>query len=64
MIPADLLDLMVKVYNLRRVKTIRIAASAVMDGWEGMIPPLKSFCFTNVFKEKVLERYWEGTGKC
>jgi hypothetical protein len=64
MIPADLPDLVVKVYNLCRVKTIRIVVSAVMDGWEGMIPTLKSFCFTNVFKEKIFERYREGTGKC
>jgi hypothetical protein len=43
MIPTDLSDLVGKVYNLCRVKTIRIAISTVMDGWEGMILTLKSF---------------------
>ena len=43
MIPADLSDLVGKVYNLCRVKTIRIAMSAVMDDWEGMILTLKRF---------------------
>jgi hypothetical protein len=34
-ISADLSNLMGKVYNLCRVKSIRIAESSVMDGWNG-----------------------------
>jgi hypothetical protein len=34
-IPVDLSDGVGKVYNLGRVKSIRIAASSVMDGWNG-----------------------------
>jgi hypothetical protein len=34
-IPVDLSDGVGKVYNLCRVKSIRIAASSIMDGWNG-----------------------------
>ena len=35
LITMDLLNLVGKVYYLCRVKTIRIAASSVMDSWNG-----------------------------
>jgi len=40
-------DLVGKVYNLCRVKTIRIAVSAVMDGRLDLRDSLKSFVFYN-----------------
>ena len=55
MIPADLPDLMVKVYNLCRVKTIRIAVSAVMDGWKGCCLALRVLIYKNVFSMM----FWE-----
>ena len=41
----DVSDIVVKVYHLCRVSTIRIAASTVMDSWNGHTVPL-----SDVFK--------------
>jgi hypothetical protein len=54
----------VKVCKLCRVKTIRIAASAVMDGWDGRYRAVSSFGFENDFQRKcVCWKYRKGTGK-
>jgi hypothetical protein len=64
MISADLSVLVVKVRTLCRVKTIRIAASAVMDGWDGRYRAVSSFGFENDFQRKCVSwKYRKGTGK-
>ena len=71
-IPADILDLVGKVYNLCRVKTIRIAVSTVMDGRLDLRDSLKCFVFKlkSVFEKSfrkvtlmvsVLKEQGEGT---
>ncbi len=53
MIPADLLVLVGKVRKLCRVKPIRIAASAVMDGWNGRYRVVSSFVLEMLYKGSV-----------
>ena len=53
----------VKVCKLCRVKTIRIAASAVMDGWDGRYRAVSSFGFENDFQRKCVLEVPEGYGK-
>jgi hypothetical protein len=66
MIPADLSDLVGKVRKLCRVKSIRIAASAVMDSWDGRCLAVLSFVLEMLCKERkcfcwYLE-YWKNSG--
>jgi hypothetical protein len=52
MIPADLSVLVGKVRKLCRVKSIRIAASAVMDSWDGRYLAVLCFVLTKFYKAK------------
>jgi hypothetical protein len=69
-IPTDLSDGVGKVYNLCRVKSIRIAASSDMDGWSGCcLTQCQVLVLQKVFSEKgrnwcrlgVLRGYCRGT---
>jgi hypothetical protein len=53
MIPADLSVLVGKVRKLCRVKSIRIAASAVMDSWDGRCLAVLSFVLKDLQEKKV-----------
>jgi hypothetical protein len=67
-IPADLSDGVGKVITSVECKSIRIAESSVMDGWDDRFLAQRRFCFKKVFSKKwrkvpggVLGGYYRGT---